>query len=83
MPELFRFYGLIFYFFSREHLPVHIHVKNADGEAKFEVESVTLIESKGIKNKDIKKAKEIIQENKDIIIKRWKEYHGKDIIEHQ
>lgn len=79
MPELFRFYGLVFYFFSREHLPIHVHVKNADGEAKFEVETVTLIENKGIKNKDIQKAIEIIKENRDNIIKRWNEYHKKNM----
>jgi hypothetical protein len=76
MPELFRFYGLIFFFHSREHLPIHIHVKNADGTAKFEVETITLIENNGLKSKDLRKAEEIIKENRDNIISRWKEYHG-------
>lgn len=34
MPEIFRIFGLKFYFFSREHEPIHVHVKNADGNAK-------------------------------------------------
>jgi hypothetical protein len=46
MPELFRFFGMKFFFFSLEHLPMHIHVRNADGTAKFEVDPVRLIESK-------------------------------------
>ncbi len=49
MPELFRMFGLRFFFFSNEHLPIHVRVKNADGTAKFEVDPVTLIENKGIK----------------------------------
>lgn len=27
MPEIFRIFGLKFYFFSREHEPIHVHVK--------------------------------------------------------
>jgi hypothetical protein len=38
MPTLFIFFGLRFYFYSEEHLPVHVHVQNVDGKAKFNVE---------------------------------------------
>lgn len=54
MPELFRFFGMKFYFFSREHLPIHVHVENADGDAKFEIKPVKLVENRGMKNKDLK-----------------------------
>ena len=33
MPEILRIFGLRFYFYSREHEPIHVHVKNADGKA--------------------------------------------------
>ena len=77
MPTLFIIFGLRFFFYSNEHLPIHVHVKNADGEAKFEVENVQLITNKGLKNKDIALAISIIEENKEIIIAKWNEYHGK------
>lgn len=77
MPELFRLFGIRFFFFSNEHLPIHVHIKNADGTAKFEVESVKLIENNGIKSKDIYLAESIIEENKEVIIERWKEYFNK------
>jgi hypothetical protein len=77
MPELFRFFGMRFFFFSNEHLPIHIHVKNGDGTAKFEVNPLKLIENNGIKTKDIYLAESIIEENTEVIIKRWKEYFGK------
>jgi hypothetical protein len=51
-------------------------VKNADGEAKFEVEDVKLVSNKGLKNKDIALAISIIEENREIIIAKWNEYHG-------
>jgi len=43
MPELFRFFGIRFFFFSNEHLPIHVHVRKADGDAKFSVSPVALI----------------------------------------
>lgn len=49
MPELFRMFGMKFFFYMNGHLPIHIHVRNSDGEARFEVENVNLIESRGIK----------------------------------
>jgi len=76
MPTLFIVFGLRFFFYSNEHLPVHVHVKNADGEAKFEVEEVKLISNKGLKNKDVSLAIALIEENKEIIINKWNEYHG-------
>ena len=51
MPELFRFFGIKFFFFSREHLPIHIHIENADGDAKFILDPLTLVENKGMKIK--------------------------------
>ncbi len=74
MPELFRFFGIRFFFFSNEHLPIHIHIKNADGDAKYEINPIRLIENNGMKNKDLKLAESIIEENQDIIEQKWKEY---------
>ena len=77
MPELFRFYGIKFFFFSNEHLPIHVHIQNSDGDAKFNLEPLELIENHGMKNKDLKIAEGIIEENKEIIESRWKEYFAK------
>ncbi len=77
MPELFRMFGMRFFFYMNDHLPIHIHVKNADGEARFEVEIVRLIESKGIKPKDLVLAEALIEEKKEEIIKKWKEVFDK------
>ena len=27
MPELFRLFGIKFFFFSNEHLPIHVHIQ--------------------------------------------------------
>lgn len=74
MPELFRFFGMRFFFFSNDHLPIHIHVKNADGTAKFKISPVVLLENNGIKSKDISLARDIIEENTEVIIKHWNDF---------
>ena len=75
MPELFRFYGFLFFFYTREHEP--IHVEGAEGMAIFdydeESDSFIIREKKNIKSNDLKRIKGVIADNKDIIIKRWKE----------
>ena len=58
-------------------MPIHVHIKNADGDAKFEIKPVKLTENNGIKNKDIKLAESIIEENEDIIVQKWNEYFNK------
>ena len=76
MPELFRMFGLKFSFWSREHEPIHVHVENADGEAKFDIlpEGVSLRENYGIKPKDLKLAEKILEENKELAISKWKKF---------
>ena len=56
MPTILLAFGLRFYFYSDEHLPIHVHVENADGRAKFALEpSIELIKNEGMKPKDLKK----------------------------
>ena len=80
MPEVFRFYGFSFFFYSREHEPPHIHVEGNDGMAKFDWDGkeFILVEKEGIKANDFRKIKKVVDENADIILKRWKEYFDND-----
>ncbi|MGJ8666914.1 MAG: DUF4160 domain-containing protein [Patiriisocius sp.] len=75
MPTIFIFFGLRFFFYSNEHEPKHIHVRNGDGEAKFQIENeILLIKNFGLKPKDLKLAEAIIYENQELLILRWDEY---------
>ncbi len=61
MPEIFRMFGLRFFFYSQDHEPIHVHVSNGDGEAIFIViPEVMLKEAKGFKVKDLTLAKRIV-----------------------
>ena len=79
MPEIFRFFGFSFFFYSREHESVHVHVEGNDGYAVFDLDdgSFVLREKQNIKANDQKKIEAVIDENKDIIIKRWKDHFEK------
>lgn len=36
MPEIFNLFGYSFFFWSREHEPIHVHVEGSDGYATFD-----------------------------------------------
>jgi hypothetical protein len=73
MPTLLILFGLRFYFYLRDHAPIHIHVENSDGEAKFEIETdIILVYNHGLKPKDIRLAESILEENKENFIAEWK-----------
>ncbi|MPM16211.1 hypothetical protein SDC9_62587 [bioreactor metagenome] len=77
MPTLLILFGLRFYFYTRDHEPIHIHVKSSDGEAKFEIEEdLRLVYNNGLKLKDVKLAESILEENKENFIKEWKRVFG-------
>ena len=44
-----------FFFYSREHEPIHVHVKSAEGLAKFNVteEGVEIVTNTGMRAKDL------------------------------
>ena len=37
MPKIFEYFGFIFYFFSNEHEPIHVHVQHEGRESIFEL----------------------------------------------
>ena len=75
MPTLFTIFGLRFYFYSEEHLPIHVHVRNSDGRAKIQVDpEVVLIENKGVKPNDLKKALTLTNLYKEQITEFWYEF---------
>ena len=75
MPTLFFYLGLRFFFYSNDHEPIHVHVSSGDAEAKFRIEpEIVLIENNGLKSREIRQAIMAIEENKEVIIERWKEF---------
>jgi hypothetical protein len=78
MPKIFEKDGFKFFFYSNEHLPIHVHVRHGGGEAVFVVqEGVELRESQGLNVKDLGKAQSLAEENKALIIEKWNEHLGR------
>ena len=75
MPTVFRYRGLRFYFWSREHLPIHIRVECAGAKAKFVLEpEIKEVESYGFSPKDIKRIKKAIEQAKHRIYEALEEH---------
>lgn len=73
MPEVFRLFGFSFFFYSKEHEPMHIHVEGNGGMAKFDWDGTKFVlrEKINIKANDMKKIQAAIDENADLITKHW------------
>ena len=73
MPTILILFGLRFYFYVKDHKPIHIHVESGDGEAKFEIENgIVLVYNYGLKPKDLRLAQSILEENKENFIVEWR-----------
>ena len=85
MPTLYEYFGLFIYFYSREHLPIHIHAECDDRMCKVEF---TVIDGKVsgfeifqignepmLRNSEIKKLKELLKNYSSDIIKKWEAFH--------
>ena len=54
---------------------MHVHVIKGNAEARFQVQpDVILLDSKGMKPAELKLAESLVEENKEMIIERWKAY---------
>ena len=85
MPEIFRFYGFKFFFFSREHEPMHVHVEGKGGYAKFNYDDILdkfeLDYSYGLKPSELKRIHRIINDNANTVKIVWNWHFGKDSYE--
>ena len=78
MPTLFEIFGLRFFFYANEHEPIHVHVENGDGLIKIQVTpTIEIIEQRGMKPKDIKKALTIVELYQEDIINSWQSFFSK------
>ena len=77
MPKVFEKDGFTFFFYSNEHLPIHVHVRRGGGEAVFNVEeSVELRESQNMNVSELSRAQRLAEENRQLIVEKWHEHLG-------
>ena len=68
--------GYAFYFFSNENNePRHVHVRKGDGLVKYWLDPLALADDNGrMKVQQVRRAAELVKENKTRLIKAWNEY---------
>jgi hypothetical protein len=82
MVTVHRQFGfrVVIYPSGREHGPPHVHVFNADGEAKFTLggadEAPALVLVAGMRKPDAVRALRMVEERQETFLARWREYHG-------
>ena len=84
MPKLYEYMGLVIFFYSNEHEPIHVHARHRDSEGKIEiiVEHGTIIKlnykqvtgKKPLSQKDQKRFIELVTILADEIIQSWINY---------
>ena len=81
MPKIFEYFGFIFYFYSNEHEPIHVHVIHGAKESIFDLIMMNgqlvelhVREKKGVEplsEKDKRTAGEFIRKYHKNIIDKW------------
>ncbi len=76
MPTLLRIDSFRFHFYSNEGSePPHIHVRCANGEAKFWLIPVALANNQGVPEHDLREMERLVFEHKRLFIEKYNEYH--------
>ncbi|HEY2463083.1 MAG TPA: DUF4160 domain-containing protein [Steroidobacteraceae bacterium] len=80
MPTILSFGRLRVLIYLNDHPPPHVHVIGAGSEARIalggEGERASLITNKGLSKRELKKALAKIDENRALLLQRWREIHG-------
>lgn len=77
MPTILIVNGFRFYFYSNENdEPIHVHIKKAEGNAKFWLEPIEEEYSYGFTSAQKKEIKHILKINQQQLINAWNEYFG-------
>lgn len=78
MPIILRFKGYVFFFYSNEGNPLepaHIHVRNAESEAKFWLEpDISLARNDGFNSKELKEIFFIVETHRMQFTEAWYDY---------
>jgi hypothetical protein len=75
MPTVLRVAGFRFYFYSGDHLPAHVHVRNGDGVVVIEIETTKVRRTEGeVREKDLTRAKSLVAEHRVLLRNAWDDF---------
>lgn len=77
MPSVLRIGAFRFFFYSNENAePPHIHIRAAESEAKFWLESIALVWNKGFNKRELRRIERHIADNHESLLEAWQEFFG-------
>jgi len=91
MPKIFEYLGILMFFYSNEHEPIHVHAKKGEFESKAEffiingvISEIKITAIKGSKpliGKDLKDLEVFLENYSDKIVEKWINYfvYHKDV----
>ena len=92
MPKLYEYLGLVIFFYSNEHEPVHVHARSQGCESKIELvifdgkvielKTMNVKGKKPLSPKQTKDFEELVEKLSDEIVQQWVNffvYHKKII----
>lgn len=84
MPKIYEYLGILLYFYSNEHEPIHVHAKYGEYESKAEfiivngeIIEIRIKKVKGykpLKGKELKDFKQFIEVYAGNIVDKWIDY---------
>lgn len=84
MPKLYEYLGLVIFFYSNEHEPVHVHARYQGYESKIEIiiedGRVTNIQATSVKgkrplpSKQLNDFEDLVSKLSDEIVQKWVNY---------
>ena len=79
MVTIHRAHGLRVIIFTDDHEPAHVHVFG-DGQAKINLVGPdgvpTLVQAEGMKANDLRRAMQLVRDQREQFLTRWREIHG-------
>ena len=84
MPKIFEYLGILIFFYSNEHEPIHVHAKKGEFESKAEfyivngvISEIKVTDIKGAKplaGKDLKDFRVFLEVYAEQIVEKWINY---------
>ncbi len=75
MVTILRKNGMRFVIYTADHEAPPAHVIG-NGEARIDITNLTVITQGGMSDRDVLRAVSIIEDNQDLFLDTWKQYHG-------
>ena len=91
MPKIFEYLGILIFFYSNEHEPIHVHARKGEFESKAEfyiingvISEIKITNIKGakpLKGRELKDFETFLQQYAEKIVEKWIDYfvYHKDV----